>query len=69
MSRNYVSILYRRDFFDQAGIDPASIKTWPDFIAAAKRLTQRDAAGNVTRWGFGQAFSEAQADAQMMVPC
>ena len=68
LSRSYTGILYRRDFFAQAGIDPASIRTWPDFIAAAKRLTQRDAAGNVSRWGFGQAFSEAQADPPMMLP-
>jgi multiple sugar transport system substrate-binding protein len=68
LSRNYISILYRRDLLQQAGIDPASLTTWPAFIAAAQKLTVRDAAGQVTRWGFGQAFSEAQADPQMMIP-
>lgn len=68
LSRNYVGILYRRDLLQQAGIDPASLKTWPAFIAAAQKLTERNAAGEVTRWGFGQAFSEAQADPQMMIP-
>lgn len=68
LSRNYISILYRRDLLQQAGIDPASLKTWPAFTAAAQTLTERNAAGEVTRWGFGQAFSEAQADPQMMIP-
>jgi multiple sugar transport system substrate-binding protein len=68
LSRNYISILYRRDLLQQAGIDPASLTTWPAFIAAAQKLTVRDAAGHVTRWGFGQQFSEAQADPQMMIP-
>lgn len=68
LSRNYIGVLYRRDLLAQAGIDPASLTTWPAFIEAAKKLTVRDAAGNVTRWGFGQAFSEAQADPQLMIP-
>ncbi len=68
LSRNYIGVLYRRDLMAAAGIDPASLTTWPAFIEAAKKLTVRDASGNVTRWGFGQAFSEAQADPQMMIP-
>lgn len=68
LSRNYIGVLYRRDFLQQAGIDPQSLTTWPAFTEAAQRLTQRGPSGEVTRWGFGQAFSEAQADPQMMVP-
>ena len=68
LSRNYIGILYRRDLLQQAGIEPSSLTTWPAFIAAAQKLTVRNAAGEVTRWGFGQAFSEAQADPQMMIP-
>ena len=68
LSRNYIGILYRRDFLHDAGIDPATLTTWPAFTEAAQKLTRRDPAGQVTRWGFGQAFSEAQADPQMMVP-
>ncbi len=30
---------YRRDFYKNAGIDPASIKTWDDFIAAGKKIS------------------------------
>lgn len=68
LSRNYIAVLYRRDLFQQAGIDPARLTSWPEFIAAAQKLTLRNAAGEVTRWGFGQAFSVAQADPQMMIP-
>lgn len=31
-------IFYRRDFFENAGIDPNNIKTWDDFIEAGKKV-------------------------------
>lgn len=65
-SRNYYGLIYRTDHFKEAGVDPATLKTWPAFIEAAKKLTVKDAAGNVTRWGFGQQFSEDRADSQLM---
>ncbi|MEY4682531.1 MAG: hypothetical protein RLZZ276_4180 [Pseudomonadota bacterium] len=65
-SRNYYGVIYRTDFLREAGIDPSTLSTWPAFIEAARKLTTRDAAGNVTRWGFGQQFSENLADSQMM---
>ncbi len=65
-SRNYYGVLYRKDFLAEGGIDPNTLTDWPKFIEAAKKLTQRDASGNVTRWGFGQQFSEDRADSQMM---
>jgi len=65
-SRNYYGLIYRIDHFREAGIDPATLTTWPAFIEAAKKLTVKDSAGNVTRWGFGQQFSEDRADSQMM---
>ncbi|MBB3459038.1 lactose/L-arabinose transport system substrate-binding protein [Rhizobium sp. BK313] len=34
-----VAMFYRRDFYKNAGIDPASIKTWDDFIAAGKKIS------------------------------
>ncbi|MBX3381844.1 MAG: sugar ABC transporter substrate-binding protein [Phycisphaeraceae bacterium] len=67
-SRNYISVIYRTDLLKEAGIDPATLTTWDKFTEAAKKLTIKDAAGTVTRWGFGQGFSEAQADPQMMIP-
>jgi lactose/L-arabinose transport system substrate-binding protein len=33
-----VAVFYRRDFYEKAGVDPASIKTWDDFIAAGKKV-------------------------------
>ena len=39
----------RKDLLSQAGL--ATPKTWADFIAAAATLTERDAAGTVTRYG------------------
>jgi multiple sugar transport system substrate-binding protein len=67
-SPNYISIVYRADLLKAAGIDPATIKTWDDFRAAAEKLTVKNAAGQVTRYGFAQGFSEQQADPHMMIP-
>jgi ABC-type glycerol-3-phosphate transport system substrate-binding protein len=41
---------YNVPMFAQAGY-PEFPKTWPEFRAAAARLTKRDAAGNVEVWG------------------
>ncbi|QDY69094.1 extracellular solute-binding protein [Qingshengfaniella alkalisoli] len=35
-----VAMFYRRDFYDNAGVDPASIQTWDDFIAAGKQIME-----------------------------
>lgn len=67
-SRNYISIVYRPDLLAEAGIDPASLTTWDKLLDAAKKLTVKDAAGNVVRYGYGQGFSEAQSDPQIFVP-
>jgi multiple sugar transport system substrate-binding protein len=68
VSRNYISLVYRKDLLAEAGIDPASLKTWDDLTAAAKKLTVKDASGQVTRYGFATAFSEQQADPSMAIP-
>jgi lactose/L-arabinose transport system substrate-binding protein len=31
-------VFYRRDIYEQAGVDPASIETWDDFIEAGKKI-------------------------------
>jgi multiple sugar transport system substrate-binding protein len=67
-SRNYIAIVYRPDLFREAGIDAEQVKTWDQFLDAARRLTVRDAQGQVTRWGFAQGLSEAQPDPNLMVP-
>jgi lactose/L-arabinose transport system substrate-binding protein len=35
-----VAMFYRRDFYEKAGVDPATIKTWDDFIAAGKKISE-----------------------------
>lgn len=68
VSRNYISLMYRKDLLAEAGIDPNSFATWDAFREAAKKLTVKDAAGNVTRYGFATAFSEQQADPSPIIP-
>jgi len=67
-SPNYISIVYRADLFKAAGIEPAQIKTWDDLRQAAEKLTVRNAAGQETRYGYAQAYSEQQTDPHMMIP-
>ena len=31
-------VFYRRDIYEKAGVDPASIKTWDDYIEAGKKI-------------------------------
>lgn len=33
-----VAVFYRRDLYEKAGVDPSTISTWDDFIAAGKRF-------------------------------
>ncbi len=43
---------YNKDMFREAGLDPESPpKTWDEMIEVGKKLTVKDAQGNVTRWG------------------
>lgn len=44
---------YNRDAFRAAGLDPDAPPTnWDEWLEAAKALTIRDDAGNVTQWGM-----------------
>jgi lactose/L-arabinose transport system substrate-binding protein len=36
-----VAVFYRRDVFQNAGVDPSSIKTWDDFYQAAKTIKDK----------------------------
>lgn len=51
-----IVLFYRKDLMREAGIDPASIKTWDDLAAAAAKMQRRDGA-NVARWGVGMHLS------------
>ena len=47
-------VYYRKDLFEAAGLDPASIKSWDDLLAAAKTLTKdNDGDGRIDVWGLG----------------
>lgn len=35
-----VALFYRRDYFEQAGVNAEDIKTWDDFIVAGKKVTE-----------------------------
>ena len=35
------ALFYRKDFFEQAGVNPDSIKTWDDYVAAGKTIHEK----------------------------
>ena len=46
-------LYYNKDLFDKAGVAyPTGDWDWQAFRDAAKKLTQRDASGNTTVWGY-----------------
>ena len=50
---NNIMINYNRALFKEAGVDyPKTDWTWDQFRATAEKLTKRDAAGNVTQFGY-----------------
>ncbi len=53
--------VYRMDYFDEAGIPhPArhgGLESYDQLYDVAQKLTQRDASGNVSRWGWYRALS------------
>lgn len=56
-------IYYRKDLFREAGIDPASLKTWDDLITAAKALKKDTNGDGVTDiWGLVQPLSAERTE-------
>jgi multiple sugar transport system substrate-binding protein len=50
---NTAVVFYNTDMFAEAGLaPPAANWTWDDLLATAQKLTKRDAAGNVTQFGY-----------------
>lgn len=47
-----VAMFYRRDFYEKAGVDPASIVTWDDFIAAGKKIQEANPGVAMTNADF-----------------
>jgi sn-glycerol 3-phosphate transport system substrate-binding protein len=49
--RSTIVMYWNKDAFKAAGLDPDKAPdTWDDLVAAGKKLTQRDASGNVSQW-------------------
>ena len=49
--RSTIVQYYNKEAFKAAGIDHAP-KTWDELVADGKKLTKKDASGNVTQWGI-----------------
>ena len=59
-------IYYRKDLFKQAGIDPATIKTWDALRDAAKKLTVvKD--GRTETWGLGIPLAPIKTESTPML--
>lgn len=51
--RSTIVLYHNKDAFKEVGLDPEKAPaTWNEMVAAAQKLTKRDASGNVTRWGL-----------------
>jgi multiple sugar transport system substrate-binding protein len=56
-------VYYRKDLLKQAGIDPASLKTWDQLRTAAKKLTiDKDKDGRIDTWGFGMPLAPLKTE-------
>lgn len=50
--RSTIVMYWNKDAFKDAGLDPEKApKTWTELVEMGKKLTVKDAAGNVTQWG------------------
>ena len=60
--RSTAVMYYNKTAFSEAGLNPDAFpKTWAELEAAAAKLTKRDAAGRVTRWGVKMAGDTGNA--------
>ena len=60
-------IYYRKDLFEQAGIDPSRLKTWDDLLRAARQLTRVDENGAQV-YGLGSGYATDVTDPQGYLP-
>jgi len=50
--RSTIVLYHNKNAFKEVGLDPNKPPaTWDEMVAAAQKLTKKDASGNVTRWG------------------
>ena len=51
--RSTIVMYYNKDLFKAAGLDPERApQTWDEMVDYAKKLTRRDASGQVNQWGI-----------------
>lgn len=51
--RSTIVMYYNKALFKDAGLDPDHAPaTWQELVDAARKLTKKDASGNVTQWGI-----------------
>ena len=51
--RSTIVMYWNKQLFKDAGLNPDQApKTWAEMVEAGKKLTKRDAAGNVSTWGI-----------------
>jgi sn-glycerol 3-phosphate transport system substrate-binding protein len=51
--RSTIVLYWNKELFKEAGLDPSKPPaTWAEMLDHAKKLTKRDASGNVTQWGL-----------------
>lgn len=51
--RSTIVMYYNKDLFKEAGLNPdAPPSTWDELVAQSKKLTKKDASGQVTQWGL-----------------
>ena len=51
--RSTIVLYWNKELFNEAGLDPTKPPTtWTEQVEHAKKLTKRDASGNVTQWGI-----------------
>jgi len=60
--RSTIVMYYNKDLFKEAGLDPERAPAdWTELVDYARKLTKKDAAGNVVQWGLeipsGGAFA------------
>lgn len=60
--RSTAVMYYNKDAFKEAGLNPEAFpRTWAELEAAAEKLTKKDTAGRVTRWGVKMAADTGNA--------
>ncbi len=64
--RSTIVLYWNKEIFKEVGLDPNKPPaTWAEQVDFAKKLTKRDASGNVTRWGVQVPSSFEKKTAMM----